>query len=48
MHTKFWSKTLKTPEKERPLGRPRRRWKDSIKIDLPEIVLEGDVWIHVA
>jgi hypothetical protein len=24
------------PEGERPLGRPRRRWKDNIKIDLQE------------
>jgi hypothetical protein len=33
------------PEWRRPLGRPRRRWKD-IKIDLREIGF-GDVdWIH--
>jgi hypothetical protein len=25
------------PEGKRPLGRPRRRWEDSIKIDLREI-----------
>ena len=25
------------PEERRPLGRPRRRWEDNIKIDLPEI-----------
>jgi hypothetical protein len=25
------------PEEKRPLGRPRRRWVDSIKIDLREI-----------
>jgi hypothetical protein len=25
------------PEKRRPLGRPRLRWKDNIKIDLPEV-----------
>jgi len=25
------------PEERRPLGRPRRRWKDNIKIDLPEV-----------
>jgi hypothetical protein len=29
------------PEGKRPLGRPRRRWVDSIKIDLREI--EWDV-----
>jgi hypothetical protein len=32
----------------RPLGRPRRRWEDNIKMDLKEIVF-GDVdWIHLA
>jgi hypothetical protein len=33
------------PEGRRPLGRPRRRWEDNIKMDLREIVF-GDVdWI---
>jgi hypothetical protein len=33
------------PEGRRPLGRPRRRWKDIIKMDLREIGF-GDVdWI---
>jgi hypothetical protein len=36
------------PEGRRPLGRPRRRWEDNIKMDLGEIVF-GDVeWIHLA
>jgi hypothetical protein len=36
------------PEGRRPLGRPRRRWEDSIKLDLGEIGF-GDVdWIHLA
>jgi hypothetical protein len=36
------------PEGRRPLGRPRHRWEDNIKIDLGEIV-SGDVdWIHWA
>jgi hypothetical protein len=26
-----------TPEGKRPLGRPRRRWEDDIKIDLQEV-----------
>jgi hypothetical protein len=25
------------PERKRPLGRPRRRWVDNIKMDLKEI-----------
>jgi hypothetical protein len=29
------------PEGKRPLGRPRRRWKDGIKIDLREMVEGG-------
>jgi hypothetical protein len=36
------------PEGRRSLGRPRRRWEDSIKMDLREIEF-GDVdWIHLA
>jgi hypothetical protein len=31
------------PEGKRPLGRPRHRWEDGIRIDLREIGLE--VWI---
>jgi hypothetical protein len=29
------------PESERPLGRPRRRWEDNIKMDLNEIGIDG-------
>jgi hypothetical protein len=36
------------PEGRRPLGRPKRRWEDNIKMDLREIGF-GDVnWIHWA
>jgi hypothetical protein len=36
------------PQGRIPLGRPRRRWEDNIKMDLREIGL-GDVdWIHWA
>jgi hypothetical protein len=36
------------PEGRRPLGRPRRRWEDNIKMDLREIGF-GDVdWIYWA
>jgi hypothetical protein len=37
-----------TPEGKRPLGRPRRRWVDNIKIDLREIGGGGMDWIHLA
>jgi hypothetical protein len=36
------------PEGKRPLGRPRRRWLDNIRMDLVEVVC-GDVdWIGLA
>jgi hypothetical protein len=36
------------PEGKRPLGRPRRRWEDGIKMDLREIGLGGVDWIRLA
>jgi hypothetical protein len=36
------------PEGKRPLGRPRRRWEDDIKMDLREIWREFVDWIHPA
>ena len=35
------------PEGKRPLGRPRRRWEDNIKIDLREVGGGGD-WMELA
>jgi RNase P/RNase MRP subunit p29 len=35
------------PEGKRLLGRPRRRWKDNIKLDHREIVIDGANWIHL-
>jgi hypothetical protein len=36
------------PEGKRPLGRPRRRWDDNIKMDLQEVgVVRGD-WMELA
>jgi hypothetical protein len=35
------------PEEKRPLGRPRRRWEDGIRMDLREIAWGGD-WIRLA
>jgi hypothetical protein len=34
-------------EGKRPLGRPRRRWVDNIKIDLREIEWDGMEWIDL-
>ena len=36
------------PEGNRPLGRPRRRWVDNIKMDLEEVGCEGMDWIELA
>ena len=36
------------PEGKRTLGRPRRRWEDSIKMDLQEVGCEGVDWIVLA
>jgi hypothetical protein len=36
------------PEGKRPLGRPRRRWVDNIKIDLREIGWDDKDWIDLA
>jgi len=35
------------PEGKRPLGRPRRRWEDNIKMDLWEVGGVGD-WMELA
>jgi hypothetical protein len=36
------------PEGRRPLGRPRRKWVDNIKIDLREIGRDGVDWVDRA
>ena len=36
------------PEGERPLGRPRHRWEDNIKMDLQEVGCGGMDWIELA
>jgi len=36
------------PEEKRPLGRPRRRWEDNIKVDLQEVGCGGMDWIELA
>jgi hypothetical protein len=35
-------------EGKRPLGRPRRRLKNNIKLDLREIGIDGANWIQLA
>ena len=36
------------PEGKRPLGRPRLRWEDNIKIDFQEVEYGGIDWIELA
>jgi hypothetical protein len=38
------------PEEKKPLGRPRRRWEDNIKMDLQEVgwgAWTGLVWLGI-
>jgi hypothetical protein len=39
---------VRKPEGRRPLGRPRRRWEDNIKMDLQEVGWGGMNWIDMA
>ena len=36
------------PKGKRPLGRPRRRWEDNIKMDLREVGSDSGEWIDLA
>jgi hypothetical protein len=36
------------PEGKRPLGRPRRRWVDYVRMDLGEVGLGDEGWIGLA
>jgi hypothetical protein len=36
------------PEGKRPLGRPRRRWEDTIKMDLQEVGGGRGDWMELA
>ncbi|KAJ4444129.1 hypothetical protein ANN_05918 [Periplaneta americana] len=39
---------VERPEGKRPLGRPRRRWEDNIKMDLREVGYDSRDWINLA
>jgi hypothetical protein len=39
---------VRKPEEKRPLGRPRHRWEDNIKMDLGDIEWCGIDWIDLA
>ena len=36
------------PTGKRPLGRPRRRWEDNIRIDLEDIGISARNWVESA
>jgi hypothetical protein len=36
------------PERKRPLGRPRHRWEDNIRMYLQEVICGGMDWIGLA
>jgi hypothetical protein len=36
------------PEGKRPLGRPRHRWEDNIKMELQEVGFSNRDWIELA
>ena len=36
------------PSGKRPLGRPRRRWEDNIRVDLEEIGINAGNWVDSA
>jgi hypothetical protein len=44
----FYRVLVGRPEGKRPLGRPRRRWEDNIKMDRREIGIDGANWIQLA
>ena len=39
---------MRKPEGKRPLGRPRRRWEDDIKMDLQEVGRGCEDWMELA
>ena len=39
---------MERPEGKRPLGRPRHRWEDNIKMDLQKVRCGGMDWIELA
>ena len=40
-HARYVDCLVGKPEGKKPLGRPRRRWEDNIKMDLQEV---GGLW----
>jgi hypothetical protein len=45
---KVYKVLMGKPEGKKPLGRPRRRWEDGIRMDLRDIGLGGVDWIRLS
>jgi hypothetical protein len=45
---KLYKVLVGKPEEKRPLGRPKRRWEDEIRMDLRETGLGGVDWIRLS
>jgi hypothetical protein len=48
MPTEIYRAMVGIPDGSRPLVRPRRRWKDNIKIDLQKVGCRVTDWIDLA
>ena len=48
MRGELYSVLVGKPKGKRPLGKPRRRWGDNIKMDLQEVRCGGIDWIELA
>ena len=47
---KLYRVLMRKPEGKRPLGRPRHKWEDNIKMDLQELGWEawtGLIWLRI-
>jgi hypothetical protein len=45
---RVYSVLVGKPEGKRPLGRPRRRWEDNIKMDFQEVGGGREDWMELA
>jgi hypothetical protein len=45
---KVYRVLVENSEGKRPLGRPRRRWEDGLRMDLRKTGWRGVEWIHLA
>ena len=44
----YFMVSIAKPTGNRPLGRPRRRWEDNIRMDLEEIGINAGNWVDLA